>query len=148
MAFTEDLRAEVVMDATPEEVWGSLMAFAAYPDWNPFVVAIEGEATVGAKLRVRLQPPGGKGSTFRPTVIICEPGRVFSWLGRVVVNGIFDGAHRFELTPAGDGRTRFVQSEHFRGLLVPLFRRSLRTHTLAGFEAMNRALADRVKASA
>ncbi len=73
---------------------------------------------------------------------------MFAWLGRFGIPGVFDGAHRFELEPLGEGRTRFVQSEHFRGLLVPLLRRSLRTHTLAGFEAMNRALADRVRATA
>ena len=79
---------------------------------------------------------------------VAESGRVFAWLGRFGISGLFDGAHRFELEPLGAGRTRFVQSEHFRGLLVPLFRRSLRTHTLAGFDAMNRALADRVQANA
>ncbi len=148
MALTEELRAEVEIDATPDQVWETLTAFEASPSWNPFIVSIQGEPKVGAKLKVRLEPPGGRGITLRPTVTTAEPGRVFAWLGRFGIPGVFDGAHRFELEPLGEGRTRFVQSEHFRGVLVPLLRRSLRTHTLAGFEAMNRALADRVRATA
>jgi hypothetical protein len=148
MPFTEELEAEVEMDATADEVWDTLMAFEAYPTWNPFIVSIEGTPSAGAKLKVRLQPPGGRAITLHPHVTEAQPGRVFAWLGRLGIPGVFDGAHRFELSSAGDGRTRFVQSERFRGLLVPLLRRSLRTHTLQGFEAMNRALADRVGARA
>jgi hypothetical protein len=147
MAFTERLQAEIEIDAPAEEVWETLTAFEAYPSWNPFIVAVEGEATVGSKLKVRLEPPGGRGITLRPTMTDAEPGRGLGWLGRLGFPGLFDGAHRFELERLGDGRTRLEQSERFRGVLVPLFRRSLRTHTLAGFHAMNRALADRVRVS-
>ena len=60
---------------------------------------------------------------------------------------IFDGAHRFQLEPIDGGRrTRFVQSERFRGVLLPFVRRSVLPPTLRGFEAMNLALADRVAA--
>ena len=85
---------------------------------------------------------------MRPTVTEAEPGRVLAWLGRFGVPWLFDGAHRFALEPQPTGRTRFVQSERFSGLFVPLLRRSLREHTLAGFHAMNQALANRVRAAA
>lgn len=148
MAFTEELRAEIEVDATPGQVWETLTGFQAFSTWNPFIVSIEGEPTVGSRLKVRLEPPGGRGITMRPTVTDAEPGRVLAWLGRFGIPGVFDGAHRFELEPLGADRPRFAQSEHFRGLLVPLFRRSLRRHTLAGFDAMNRALSHRVQTSA
>ena len=147
MAFTEQLHSEIEIDAPPEQVWETLTEFEAFPSWNPFVASVEGAPRVGAKLKVRLQPPGGRGITMHPTVTASEPGRVLAWLGRLGFPGVFDGAHRFELEPLGDGRTRFVQSEHFSGVLVPFFRRSLRTNTRAGFEAMNQALAERVRAS-
>jgi hypothetical protein len=129
-------------------VWNVLVAFEAFGSWNPFIVSIEGDQSVGSRLRVRLQPPGGRGTTFRPTVTLNEPGRAFGWLGHLGLPGLFDGAHRFEVEGLSGGRTRFVQSESFCGLLVPLLRRSLRTNTLAGFEAMNRALKERAEASA
>ena len=44
-----------------------------------------------------------------------------------------------------DGRVRFTQSEHFSGLLLPLFKNSLTQNTKAGFEAMNRAIKARAE---
>lgn len=61
--------------------------------------------------------------------------------------GIFDGRHRFELTPLPSGGTRFVHTEHFSGLLVRFARRSLDNHTKQGFEAMNAALKTRAEAA-
>jgi hypothetical protein len=148
MAFTEELRAEREIGARPERVWEVLMGFESFGEWNPFIVSIEGDRSVGSRLRVRLRPPGGRTTTFRPTVTANEPARAFGWLGRVGVRGVFDGAHRFELEALPGDRTRFVQSERFRGVLVPLLRRSLRAGTLAGFEAMNRALEERAEAAA
>jgi hypothetical protein len=147
MAFANELRAEIDIDATPAEVWSVLMDFGSYVDWNPFVTSIRGGAAVGDRLAVRLRPPGGRGITMRPRVTECEAGRTFAWLGVLGVPHLFDGAHRFELLPIDGGRrTRFVQSERFRGLLVRPMRRAILPRTLRGFEAMNRALAERVVA--
>jgi hypothetical protein len=83
--------------------------------------------------------------TFRPRVTEAEEGRVFEWLGRLPVPGLFDGRHRFELEPVDGGRTLLRHSERFRGVLVRFMRKSLDTQILAGFRAMNDALAERVE---
>jgi hypothetical protein len=145
MTAKNELRAEVEIDADPGTVWDVLVDFGAYPEWNPFIDPIEGDQEVGARLRVRIQPPDSRGMTLKPAVTVNEPGRAFGWLGRLGgVPHIFDGAHRFELEPIDGGRrTRFVQSERFQGILLPFVRGSVLPATLRGFEAMNRALADR-----
>ena len=86
---------------------------------------------------------------MKPSVTVNEPDAAFGWLGRLGgIPRLFDGAHRFEVQPIDGGtRTRFVQSERFRGILLPLVRRSILPGTLAGFEAMNRALAERAVAA-
>jgi hypothetical protein len=101
---------------------------------------------VGERLTNRLQPPGGKAMTFRPTVTAVEPNRTFEWLGRLGLPGIFDGRHRFELEATASGGTRLVHTEHFRGILVRFMRKSLDTKTLQGFELMNAALKTRAEA--
>jgi hypothetical protein len=63
------------------------------------------------------------------------------------VPGLFGGEHSFVIQPLGENRVRFVQREAFRGLLVPLFARSLDNSTLRGFEEMNRALKERAEAA-
>ncbi len=67
--------------------------------------------------------------------------------GRTLIPGLFDGEHSFALEPAAGGFVRFVHAETFRGLLVPLVARTLRTTTRHGFEAMNRALKTRVESA-
>jgi hypothetical protein len=149
MTAKNELRAEVEIDADPGTVWEVFTDFGAYPSWNPFIRSIDGDQTLGGRLQARLQPPGARGITMKPTVTVNEPGRAFGWLGRLGgVPHLVDGAHRFELEPIdGGSRTRFVQSERFRGVLLPLVRRAILPATLRGFEAMNRALADRAAAA-
>jgi len=124
-------------------VWAVLTDFAAYPDWNPFISRIEGSLEVGRKLTVRLQPPGGRGLTFKPTVQAADPGRHLGWLGHLIVSG---GVRRreFALGPTADGRTHLLQRETFSGVLVALLGRTMEK-TSSGFDQLNQALKVRVE---
>jgi hypothetical protein len=75
-----------------------------------------------------------------------ESARELRWLGRLFVPGLFDGEHRLALEPLDGGRSRFVQSERFDGLLVGLFGKTLAA-TERGFAGMNEALKRRAEAS-
>jgi hypothetical protein len=141
------LHTDVEIAAPAARVWAILADLPAYPAWNPFIRRIAGELAPGARLEVRLEPPGGMGITLRPTVLAVDAARELRWLGHLLVRGLFDGEHRLALEPLGAGRVRFVQEERFSGLLVPLLAKSLDTHTLPGFEAMNRALKARAEAA-
>lgn len=99
----------------------------------------------GATLEVRIAPPGGRAMTFRPTVRAAEPNRELRWLGRLLLPGIFDGEHSLVIEPLDGGRSRFVQSERFAGLLVGALRGML-GKTERGFEQMNDALRARAEA--
>lgn len=132
-----NIHTEVLIDASPAAVWNVLVDLARYQNWNPFITSAEGRVAVGERLVNRLNPPGGKEMTFKPTVTVVEEERTFEWLGRLFVPGLFDGRHRFELHPTDDGGTRLVHTEAFRGLLVRPLRKSLDTNTRQGFEAMN-----------
>lgn len=140
------IETTVEIDAAPEAVWAVLTDTAAYPDWNPFVRSLEGDLRIGARLHVCLQPPGGRAITMRPTVEVFDAPRELRWLGRLGLPRVFDGEHRFTIQSLDGGtRSRFVQAETFRGVLVPFVGSVLRT-TRAGFEAMNDALRGRVAA--
>lgn len=142
-----ELHTEIEIAAPIEAVWQTLTDLAAYPAWNPFVVSAEGPTVVGERLTNRMQPPGGRGITFKPTVTVVEPPVALEWLGRLGLPGIFDGRHRFDLAPSENGGTLVTQSEQFDGILVRLMLRSLDMETMAGFEAMNAALKARVEAA-
>jgi hypothetical protein len=134
-----ELTTSIEIDASAERVWAVLTDFAAFPEWNPFITSIEGEPVVGSRLRVRIAPPGGRAMTFKPAVKTADAPRELSWFGRLLVPGLFDGEHRFRLEPLDGGRTRFVQSERFSGILVALSGKAL-AKAERGFEAMNEAL--------
>lgn len=137
----------VEIDASPERVWRELADTDAYPGWNPFIKRLDGELREGATLEVEIEPPGGRRMTFKPTVTAAEPNRELRWLGHLLVRGLFDGEHRFEIEELGDGRSRLTQSERFAGVLVRPFGGTL-AKTERGFEAMNRALKERVEVPA
>jgi hypothetical protein len=145
--MAHELRTDIEIDAPPERVWAILMDFDAYPDWNPFIRGIEGDARRDGKLKVRIQPSGGRAMTFNPTVLAAEPSKELRWLGHLGISGLFDGEHRLALEALPDGRTRFRQEERFTGLLVPLFRKNLDKDTRRGFAEMNQALKARAEAS-
>jgi hypothetical protein len=143
-----EISTSIEIQSPPSRVWAVLIDFPAHEQWNPFVRSIEGSPQEGQTLKVFIQPVGGKGMTFRPTVLRATPYQELRWLGRILVPGIFDGEHFFRIDPLDGGRrTRFTQGEQFRGLMVPLMRKSLDRGTRQGFEAMNRALKLRVESS-
>ena len=143
-----EIVTSIEIEAPPHRVWTTLTDFSAHPEWNPFIRGVDGSARAGDRLRVSIQPPGGRGMTFQPRVLVAVPNQELRWLGHLVVPGVFDGEHFFKLEPLNGGRhTRFTHGEHFRGVLVPLLRRSLERGTRQGFEAMNRALKTRVESN-
>ena len=141
----KELRSHIEIEATAERVWQVLTDFDAYPEWNPFIRRVNGRPEVDEQLVVRMRPSGTRGMTFRPTVLKVEPNRQLRWLGHLLVPGLFDGEHIFEIEELDEDRVLFVQREVFKGLLVPLLARSLDRDTQRGFEEMNRALRERAE---
>jgi len=134
-----ELRREIDIDAPPSAVWAVLTDTGSYSDWNPFIRRVSGDLREGAKLEVRIEPPGGRTMTFKPIVLTVENERELRWLGRLLLPGLFDGEHIFRIEALGEGRTRFTQAERFSGILVRAFGTTLEKTEL-GFEQMNTAL--------
>jgi hypothetical protein len=141
----KQLETDIQINASPERVWKVLTDFYAHPIWNPFIKELRGKAVEGERLRVFIQPPGGKGMVFKPTVLKAEENRELRWLGKLFISGLFDGEHYFRIESIDENRVRFIHGEIFSGLLVRLFAKSLDTGTLAGFREMNEALKKRAE---
>jgi hypothetical protein len=145
--MSSTIERSIEIDASPATVWSILADTAAYPDWNPFMTSLAGDLAVGSKLEVRIEPPDARAMTFRPTVLAAEPERELRWLGRFLAPGLLDGEHGLLLEPLAGGRSRFVQTERFSGVLVRPFR-SMLGRTERGFEQMNAALKARAEGAA
>ena len=133
------IETEILIQARPKEVWEVLTDFKDYSRWNPFIREIDGDKAAGGRLNVRIHPPGGKGMSFQPEVLKFDPPHEFRWKGKLIIPGIFDGEHYFQLYPKGENATHFVHGEVFSGILVGLFAGIL-AKTEMGFKQMNEAL--------
>ena len=142
----EKIETDVLIKSPLPDVWAVLTDFESFPDWNPFIRSIKGAKAVGELLEVQIQPPGGKGMTFRPEVLKFELEREFRWKGKLLVKGIFDGEHYFILERVGEIETRLVHGEIFTGFLVGLLSGML-SNTAVGFQLMNEAIKARCEHS-
>jgi len=124
--------------APAARIWSILTDFPAYPAWNPFIIAAEGELRLGARLKITIAPPGHRPMTFRPVEL--------RWLGRLLVPGLFDGEHAFGLEQQPES-CRVLHGERFSGFLLPFIGKQLFEATRQGFEAMNTALKQRAETS-
>lgn len=145
MSMKNELTTDIQINASPEKVWSVLTDFENYPLWNPFITSINGEVIMGKKITVRIVPPGNKGMTIKPEVKVMVPNKHFSWQGHLLVAGIFDGEHAFELVENLNGTTTFIHSEQFNGLLVPFMKKFLDQQVKMGFELMNQKLKETVE---
>ena len=134
------IERSIVIPAPAAIVWATLTDTGRYGSWNPFIPELTGELRPGAKIRVRISPPGGRAMSFTPTVTVVHEGRRLEWLGRLGVPGLFDGRHSFTLDAVDADSTQLSQAERFTGCLVR-FMPGLLRRTAAGFEAMNEAVA-------
>ena len=142
--MSRTLHTDIEIQATADQVWEVLTDFAAYRDWNPFIVEASGTPRPGQRLELHMRLPG-RAQTFRPEVLEADRGRKLRWLGRLLVPGLFDGEHSFAIEPVGPDRVRLTQHEEFRGLLAPLLLARIGEPTLAGFQQMNEALKARAE---
>ncbi|MEM8499697.1 MAG: SRPBCC domain-containing protein [Pseudomonadota bacterium] len=139
-----ELVTQIDISASPETVWTVLTRFEGYADWNPFIRKILGSLSVGEQLEVYMEPIDFKPQSFRPTIVEVVPQRRLTWLGRILITGLFDGCHQFELERIAHGHTRLHHREDFEGVLLwaidpENFRPS--------FEAMNEGLKKQAESS-
>ena len=141
--FTRRIHTELEIDAPAGAVWETLTDLASYEEWNPNVTFAAGTLEEGTEVDLRIQPTRGRERSITVTVTEVDPERRLRWVGTVGGRWLFEGRHTFELQPLDGGRTRFVNRERVSGLTAPIV---VRDDAARAYEAMNRALADRVEA--
>lgn len=138
--MSKEIKTTILLKTSPKVVWEVLTDFENYPSWNPFVKYIKGEVKIGNRIKVKIEPPQSKAMIFTPKILAYENEKELRWLGHFLFSGLFDGEHKFELVDNKNGTTTFIQSEKFKGILVPLFKKQLDNNTKKGFNEMNEEL--------
>ena len=141
--MTRRIATAIDIDAPAAAIWRVLVDFPAYPEWNPFIRRITGEAKVGSKLEVTAQPANRKPMTFRPTVRVADPiANCAGWAACCC-----PASSTASMPSSSSHRRRGCRLRHeetFGGLLVPAFGAML-DDTARSFAELNAALKRRVE---
>ena len=77
----KQVHTELVVPATPEQVWSVITDPAGYSGWNPVFVSVEGTYAEGARMALKLKNQRGKVSDVTATVVRFEPGKEINQYG-------------------------------------------------------------------
>lgn len=134
------IKTAVDVAASPEMVWRVLTYFPDYPKWNPVLVSIQGSLAPGQRLKIQMRLSQGREYKFSPRVVKVIPATELRWRRWRLIEGVFDRELAFLIVPNGIKGVRFIQREHFSGLLAPLMMHFISEKTLKAFNLMNLAL--------
>lgn len=143
--MNKQIKTEIIINASKENVWNVLTDFSAYPQWNPFLTKVEGRLVKGSRLRNTMQNDG-RTFVFKPKVVSVVPHHYFDWLGSLWIKGLFDGHHYFEIDELAADQVKLTHGEQFSGLLSASILKRIGEATRHNFIAMNRALKERAEA--
>ncbi len=109
------VHTELVVPATPTEVWAVITDASSYAAWNPVFVKVEGSYEVGSTMQYAMKDASGNTTDVTSTVVRSEPGVELNQFGGM--RGVITFDHHWILEPV-DGGTRVTQHEEYRGLGV------------------------------
>jgi hypothetical protein len=139
----KEIITEIIINASATKVWNVLMDFENYPEWNPFIISIEGSGEKGASLLNKIKIKE-KISTFKPIVLANQKSEKFEWEGKLPL-GMFNGRHTFIIETLHDQQVKLIHKEKFTGWLSGLIFNQIQEDTRNGFIEMNRALKNKVE---
>jgi uncharacterized protein YndB with AHSA1/START domain len=90
------------ISASPERVWAVLTDGAAYREWNPEIIGIDGQLALGARITARVRLGDGAVRAVPQRVVEFEPPHRMVWQGGLPL-GLFVGRRTFTVTPVADG---------------------------------------------
>lgn len=134
------IETNIVIDSTPEKIWDVLTNFEEYELWNPFMIKVVGNASLGSKIEVNIKTISGKNRSYYPIITKCETNKELRWKGKSFLPGVFDGERVFVLEKSDRDKVSFSHKEIFSGLGVKLVGNKLDENLREGFVRMNEAL--------
>lgn len=140
--FSYSIETSIEIAASPEAVWGALVEFDRYNDWNPMIKDIQAKPLVGSPVVFEVVVDEIKRMKFKAKMTQADKAIDLNWTGGSVL--LVSGRHYFRIEKIGDNSVRLHHGEHFKGLLLPLLAKRLKKSTPL-YIAMNQALKKRVE---
>lgn len=106
---------EILIQASPQQVWEVLLDMDKYGDWNPVMTLLEGEVNEGYRVKYRFSQDENNSSEIGATVIELTAPRLLNQKGGIPLVLTFN--HKYVLQPV-DTRTKVIIHEEYRGIGV------------------------------
>jgi hypothetical protein len=145
--MTPDLRiaATRIIAAPMAVLWALLTDFAAYGDWNPYIVRIDGPPVAPSLLTVHSVMRPGYPPLVQPVELIALAPFAMHWRGGMADRSKFVGDHHFILSETSGG-TQLDHYEDFAGSAAAAILADHGPAIRANFERFNAALKARAEA--
>lgn len=140
----EEIHTTAVIEAPAFVVWSILTDFPKYPEWNPFILKIDGELEINSKLAMEMKFANEKIVHGEFLVMGAEVEREIAWGGKNGGN-LFVMEQRLAIQPLARNRVTFLHTGRFGGDIVLLVARNLHLLLEKQFENMNMALKTRAE---
>ena len=106
---------EILIEASPDEVWAVITDAASYGDWNSVIIEAKGTYGQNATIENLVVENDGSQAWITSKVELFDPPRHLNQFGGYL--GIITFDHHYILQPV-DGGTRVIQREDYTGLYV------------------------------
>lgn len=141
-SLTSRLYAETrTINASAEAVYAALTNFAAYPQWNPWIVAVQGEPVVNATLTATVQEGARQRTVHHRVTRTAAPTR-FAWCDSDWFTIFARGERSRTLTPVGATQCHYRCELQITGPLCSVvdwwFGRGMREGLAAEADALQR----------
>ena len=135
----KSVHSEIVIQASPAEVWSVLTDVQKMKEWNPVLVPVEGELKEGATLKYKFFQKSSNAVVISARVKQMVEGKLLNQSGGIV--GILTFDHKYILEPSNGG-TKVIIHEDYRGIAVPFWNPNL---VEKAYSRLNKALQDRIE---
>ncbi|MBL4720437.1 MAG: SRPBCC domain-containing protein [Alphaproteobacteria bacterium] len=146
-AIQEDtnVNTSIEIEGSLADVWKVLGDTEVFSEWNPLILEFSGEIRRRGRIFVKLEIPDAGIRTYNATLLGYQVEHEFIWEYDLPIPRLFTGKHKLIIDPMPGGGVRLRNEEELRGLLVGPLTASYLAKKRIGFEAMNRALKERVE---
>ena len=145
--MAKELRTQTEIRAPAGRVWQVLSDGDRYPEWNPFIVEIQGTLTRVGRMRYRFKFLALR-AWATAAVLRAEPDLELRWAAHFLSPRLFNGEHYFVISAQSASAVVLHHGEVFTGVTVPLVWPLLRRKGPAVYAGLNEALRTRVEAVA
>jgi len=135
----KSVHSQILISATPQEVWSVLIDTPKYSEWNPVLIPIEGQLKEGEKVTYEFRQDENTKSKIPSKVKKMIPNKLLNQGGGM--NGIITFDHRYILEEI-NGQTKVTIHEDYQGIYVNFWNATPVEHA---YVKLNKALKNRVE---